>query len=640
MPEDDKGRIDELSEKLYSKTRYNEPSDKRRVLGEEENPEVRDDWESPKLDELLMHERKKVEGHPIMKKLFISAIVFFVLAIGIAAYIYFSGGNFISSKNVEISVLGPVSVSAGKSVELNIAVSNRNNADLEMVNMTIDYPEGVRSADDSTEPLTRSKTSIGSINSGKDFVQTERMIFFGQRGEIQSVNILVEYRVKGSNATFNKQKTFETVIGVSPVEINIQKPPSIVSGAPFTIVLTLQVNSTDPIRGVLVRGEYPYGFSPLSVDPISTTEERNFWVLGDLAPGEKKTISIRGVLVGEDRVERTFRFYAGVSEASKSDKFSATLAVSSETVSLSRPAVGLSLNINGDESNPYIAPAGAPITMNINYQNNLPENLINAQVRAVLSGASLDKFSVRALNGGFYNSADNSIVWDRTSNPSLSLLEPGDRGTLSFSFAALSGLPTNLKSPEIGLQVSVTGTESGENASNRLTTSDSRTVRIASQISLSSRAIYSRGPFKNTGPVPPKAEKETTYTIVLDLRNTQNDIERAKVTATLGPNVKWVTPSAPAEDVVYDPLENTVTWDVNKLLAGTGFSAPLREAYIQVVLTPSIGQIGSTPALLNNVVFSGRDSFTDQTVSVTNPLVTTLISSDPKFIQGDGIVVK
>jgi len=639
MP-DDKSRVDEAQERLYSKTRYHEPTDERRAFSEVETPEVQTDWETQGLDELLTYERKKIEGHPIMKKLFISAIVFFLLAVGVATYIYLGGGNFISSRNVEISVLGPVSVSAGKPVELNITISNRNNADLEMVNMTIDYPEGVRSVDDSAEPLTRSKFSIGSISSGKDFVQTEKMILFGQKGEIQSVNISVEYKVKGSNATFNKQKVYETVIGVSPIEINIKKPPSIVSGTPFTTTLTIQVNSTDPLKGVLVRGEYPYGFSPISTDPISTVEDKNFWILGDLAPGDKKTITIRGVLVGEDRVERTFRFYAGVSEVSKPDKFSATLAASSETISLSRPAIGLSLNINGDESTPYIAPAGVPITANIDYQNNLPENLINAQVRVMLSGASLDKFSVRVLGGGFYNSTDNSIVWDKTNNSNLATLEPGDRGALSFSFASLSNLPINIKNPEIGFQVSVVGTESGENSSNVLTTSDSRAVRIASQISLSARAIYSRGPFKNSGLIPPKAEKETTYTIVLDLRNTQNDIDRSKVTATLGPNVKWITSATSTENVVYDSLENTISWTLDKLPAGTGFSSPIREAYIRVALTPSIGQIGSTPVLLNNIVFSGRDLFTDQTLSFTNPPVTTLISSDPKFVQGDGMVVK
>ncbi len=112
------------------------------------------------------------------------------------------------------------------------------------------------------------------------------------------------------------------------------------------------------------------------------------------------------------------------------------------------------------------------------------------------------------------------------------------------------------------------------------------------------------------------------------------------VTATLGPNVKWVAAATSTENISYDSLNNVVTWKLDNLKAGTGFSTPIREAYIQVALTPSIGQIGSTPALLNNISFSGTDTFTDKTITLTNPPLTTMISTDSNFVQGDGIVVK
>ncbi|MHB0978251.1 MAG: COG1361 family protein [Minisyncoccota bacterium] len=639
MP-DDKSRVDEAQERLYSKTRYSAPTGERRTLGETETSEVKTDWPSQGIDELLSHERKPIEGHPIMKKIFISAIIFFFLAVGVAAYIYLGGGNFISSKNVDISVLGPTSVLAGEPVELNITVSNRNNADLEAVTMTIDYPKDTRSAEDVTQALERSKITIGSISSGKDFVQTQKAVLFGQKGEVQDINISIEYKVKGSNATFDKQKVYETVIGASPLDITIKKPSSITSGTSFNTTITVQANSDNVLKNVVVRGEYPYGYSALSTTPSATSANNNFWILGDLAVGAKKTIVIKGILVGEDQAERTFRFYAGVSDVSASDKFGATLAAASETVSLNRPAIGLSLNINGDESNPYIAPVGSSVTANIKYQNNLPNTLLNTQVKVILSGATLDKFSVKPLNGGFYNSSDNSIVWDKSNYGSLASLEPGDNDSLSFSFASLSSLPMNTKNPEISFKVSVTGVASGNNSSDNVTSMDSRSVRIASQTALSSRSLYSRGVFKNTGPIPPKAEKQTTYTLILGLRNTQNDIDNPVVTATLGPNVKWVGAATSTENISYDSLNNVVTWTLNDLPAGTGFSTPIREAYIQVALTPSIGQIGSTPALLNNISFSGTDTFTDKTITLTNPPLTTLISTDPNFVQGDGIVVK
>jgi len=640
MPPDERSRVEEAKERLYSKTHYNDPKDERRTFGEVETPDVQVDWKTQELDELLKRERRQVEGHPIMKKIFIFAIAFFFIALGVASYIYLGGSNFISSKNVDVSILGPASVSAGAPVDLSITVLNRNNVDLESVSMTIDYPTGTRSADDVTKALEYSKISIGSIASGKDFVQTQRAILFGQKGEVQNINISIEYKVKGSNATFDKQKVYEIVIGTSPLDITIKEPSSIVSGVPFTTTITLQANSNEVLKNVIVRGEYPYGFTSMSTIPSATTADNNSWALGDLAVGDKKIITVMGVLVGEDRVERTFRFYAGVGDTSDPSKFGATLVASSETISLSRPAIGLSLDINNDQANPYVAPAGSSVNAHINYQNNLPQTLLNARVRVVFSGVSLDKFSIKPLNGGFYNSGDNSIVWDQTNYSGLASLQPGDKGSLSFSFASLSELPVNIKNPEIGFQVIVTGLPSGNNVSNNVSSSDNRTVRIASQVSLSSKSFYSFGPFKNSGPVPPKADKQTTYTIVLSLRNTQNDIDKPVVTATLGPNVKWVGAATSTENISYDSLNNTVSWVLDKLPAGTGFSSPTREAYIQVALTPSIGQIGSTPPLLNNVSLIGIDLFTDKRIGITNPPVSTLISTDPKFVQGDGIVVK
>jgi hypothetical protein len=86
------------------------------------------------------------------------------------------------------------------------------------------------------------------------------------------------------------------------------------------------------------------------------------------------------------------------------------------------------------------------------------------------------------------------------------------------------------------------------------------------EVTLTSRALFSTGPFTNTGTLPPKAEEETTYTVLFTTGNTQNDIENARVTAVLGPNVSWV--SASGEDISYNPSNNTVTWNLGTLASG------------------------------------------------------------------------
>ncbi len=637
---ENEGKVSELNDELYSRTQYHAPEDKRTPVEPIEQPfEVGQSFSGAKLDELLMHEHKPTTEHPVAKKVFFSALVFCILAGGIAAFVYFGGGNFISSKNVDITVNGPVSVSAGDPIELSIILINKNNTDLQLAIMSVDFPDGTRSAEDISTALGRTKIAIGSVGQGQSITKTLQAVLFGQTGEIKEIKINVEYRVKGSNATFNKTKIYEVAIGVTPLDLAVGQPATVTSGDTFTTTLNIHANTKNILKNVVVRGEYPYGFSPISTTPTSVTNDKNSWTLGDLAPGDKRTITIRGVLVGENQDERTFRFYAGISSADDPNKFDTTLAQASETISLDRPNIGLKINLNGENSESSVAPAGQIIQGSIAYQNNLPSTLVNSKIVVKLSGTSLDQFSVQTQSGGFYNSTDNSITWTKDNNGSLGVVGPGDNGSVSFSFSSLANIPVTTKNPEIKVQANFIGTTQGGSVGD-MSVSENASVKIASIVTFDSKAFYSQGPFKNIGPMPPKAEKTTTYTVTFSLGNTQNDIETPVVSAVLGPNVKWMSAATSSENIIYNPNNNTVTWNLNKLDSGTGFSAPLRTASFQISFTPSIGQIGSSPTLVNNISFSGTDTFTLKAIHLTNQNLTTKISSDPRYIQGNDVVVK
>ncbi len=637
---EDESKVGELNDELYSRTQYHPPEDKRTPIEPvEQAVEVGDTFRGPKLEELLQHELIPTTEHPLVKKIFILALSFCLLAGAVAAFIYFGGGNFISSKNVDITVNGPVSISAGDPLDLSIILTNKNNADLQLATMTIDYPEGTRTFEDQTVALSHQKIAIGSVGLGQNVTKNIKAVLFGQTGDIKEIKITVEYGLKGSNASFNKTKIYQVAVGVTPITLTVDEPQKVTSGDTFTTTLNILANSTNILKNVVVRGEYPYGYSPVSTTPNSVSTDKNVWVLGDLAPGDKRTITVRGILVGENQDERTFRFYAGIANSDNPEKFDTSLAQTLETISLDRPNVGLKINLNGENIDTYVAPAGQNIQGSVAFTNNLSSALTDSKIVIKFSGAPLDRFTVRAQNGGFYNSSDNSITWTKDNTDSLKILEPGDSGAVFFNFSSLADLPTSTKNPEIKIQASFVGTSQGGGMGDTAV-SDSSSVKIASQVSLSTKAYYSKGPFLNKGPLPPKAEKITTYTITFNLGNTQNDIETPIVTAVLGPNVKWMSAATSSEKIIYNPNNNTVTWTLDKLVSGAGFSAPLRTASFQISLTPSIGQINSIPNLINNIQFSGTDTFTGKGINLTNQSVTTTLSSDPRFVQGNDVVVK
>lgn len=630
----DKGRIEGMNEKLYSRTRYVAPGDAREPISQVESETAREDWGTPGLDELLLADRKALEQHPVLKKIFLVAVLFFVCAMGAATLIYFNGNNFISTRNLDIAINAPVNISAASPVDLEITITNKNNAALNEVTLNILYPNGTRNPIDGSTILSEEEEDIEKIAPGERVTRNEQAIFLGSAGEVKTVKVSVTYKVEGSNATFTKEKIFELTIGSAPVSVSVVRPETITSGEVFTTTVSIAANSEEVLRGVTLRAEYPYGWSLSSSVPEASNISKNEWSLGNLSPGSTKTVTLKGIVLGEDNEERTFRFFV-----ESGDGEGTLLSSDSMVVLVRRPSLDVSVRLNGDTNEEYIAPAGRPIQANITLKNNLPENLISPEVEVRLLGTALDKLSVSAQGGGSYSSSRGTIIWNNSNNSELNTIAPGETRNISFSFASLSNLAQGTSNQKIDAVISFSGRP--QNSSATVKVSETRTIKIASEVSLSSRSLYSRGPFKNTGPIPPKAEEETTYTIGMTLGNTQNDVKDGRVMATLGANVIWAGEIfGEGVNVTYDESSRMITWQVDELVSGAGFSSPAKEVFFKVGLTPSLGQVGGAPVLLNNIAFVGTDSFTNTEVRVVNPSVTTRTTLDPNYVQGDEIVVK
>ena len=644
----EKSKIDRLDASLYSRTRYKNPLETRTAIKSEEpisaatagaTAHTTPAWQGGEtLDQMLTQEMKPSNRMPFLKKFFIFAALFFLATLVVAGFVFFGGSNFISSQNVNIEATGPTQAPAGSPVELQVTVSNKNNADLDDAEFSIQYPQGARSAEDSSQALTFSKEDLGVMKAGHEVERTLKFVLIGQTGEQKELKFSVQYRVAGSNATFYKDKTYDITIGNSPLSLSIAAPTSVTSGNAFTTTVSVTLNSTDVLKNVMLRGEYPYGYTETDSNPDAFADN-NVWALGDLAPGATKKVTINGTLTGENGDERTFRFYAGAAEGdSPSANFTNVILSSQKTIAVARPSLGLGIAFNNENTQSYVAPAGQTVNVAVKFQNNLAETLVNPKLVVALSGSSLDPTSVAAFNSGFYDSTGNRLTWNILNGQNVAQLAPGDNNTVSFRLASLKALPAG-RGSDITLAFTLSG--SPVSGGTPVSVTETRTIKIASQVNLSAKALYSTGPFRNTGPIPPKAGATTTYSVVWTLGNTQNDITGAKVTARLGSAVTWLlAKSAQSENISYDATTNTVTWNVGTLASGMGFTQALREVDFQVSLTPSISQVGIAPTLVSGIVFTGMDTATQQNVTLSTPGLTTATPNDPAFIQGDDIVVK
>jgi hypothetical protein len=632
-------RIEELKSKLSSRN-YPIRAEHHDTFSHPRKLDVPDSWQ--KEETKYNSPEKFFMKTSIFKKFFLFSVGFFVLALAYSAYMFFIGGNTVSKNNIDITIVGNTYTSGGDELPLIIGITNRNNSALQLVDLIIEYPKS--SSEDITQNTERLRDSIGTIAPGETKNDNIKVVLFGEQGSIRPIKISIEYRVEGSNAIFVKEKIYDVTINSTPIDLSIDAPTEISPNQDISLNIKATLNATKTAPSMLLRVDYPVGFQFTSAKPMPSFGN-NVWALGDLPPGSTSNISIIGRMIDVfDGEEKTFRVWSG--SQSSSDKSLIDLVFNSQqqTVLVKKPFISAQLYINDVYKYEYTSDSKNQIQGEIRWTNNLETKINDLQITAKISGNAFDRKSVSAQQG-FYNSADNSIVWNRNSQTRFAEVNPGDSGSVFFNVSPLalfSGGGGLLSSPSINVDISITGKQPQDgDAIKTLDNTDSKTIKIISELGFATKALYYSGPFSNKGLIPPKVEKATTYTIVWTLSNTANNVSKAQARSTLPSWMSFVGPVSPSgEDLVYNPSTKEITWNIGNIPRGTGITTAGREVAFQVSFTPSLSQIGARPAIINDAVLTGHDDFANVDLTVNKASLNIELSNDPAFPANGGRVVE
>lgn len=575
-------------------------------------------------------------------KVLLGSIIFFIIAIFFVVFKFWVGGNIVSGDNIEVTIKAPVSIAGGEVLPFEIEVRNNNSITLTGVDLGIVFPTGAVQYDNVALPLKRSQIFLGDINPGQNVKKNFKVVVFGAENERKNIDLTLEYKVAGSNSQFNKTKSVPILITSAPVSLVISSPSEINTNQGVNFTVDVTSNSTSIIKNLLLKADYPFGFSFVSSDP-ATFSKNNLWLLGDLNPGERRTIKIFGLVSGQEGEERGFNFSLGAQSSSDTMMIETPFNSSFSSVLIRRPFVSADVLFNGQNTSEYVTNAGDKIEGVVRWQNNLAYQVSDVSIVLKISGNAIDKSGIQ-VDGGFYRSLDNTITFDKTTDKIFVSLEPGQSGESKFSlksFNPSSVTGAGLSNPTIYLAVSVQGKTIETNGSiKNVLFTDSRKIKVTSNPRLFAKSLYYIGPFQNTGPIPAKSEKETTYTVTWTVTNPLNNLSGARVVATLPPYIKWLENVSPSsEKISYDPNTRQIAWNIGNVSAGAGTVSAAREVSFQISLLPSVSQIGSAPELVNEATLTARDSFTATTVSSTFQAVTTRLSNDPYFnISAENVV--
>jgi hypothetical protein len=580
----------------------------------------------------------------LKKLLWITGLLFF-MALGAAALVFWRGNNSVSTGNVDIKVSGANESAAGEEVQLQVAVTNNNQTSLELADLIVEYPKGTRVAGALATPLTRERISLGNLKQDETIQKQLRAVFFGEQGSDQEVKLSVEYRLADSSAIFRKESSYHVFINSTPLTVLVDAPEEANSSQEITIKATVESNAEGTIERPVVVANYPAGFRFLRATPEPSSSQR-VWQFPDLKPGKKIAIEIHGTLEGQDDEEKAFRISAGTVDREGSNELTATYGSTLAPVTIRRPVVALNTEIEGQGGAEVVADSRDPLRVDMSWINNAPEPIIDAEVLVKLTGAALDKTDVDT-DRGYYNSSAGTVLWTKQSAKDLAEIDPGEGGRLSFSFSTLSLVSdegASLRQPELGVVVELRGkrvTDAGKTENVFISTTQK--VRLNSVTQFAAKVLHHTGPFENRGPVPPKVGEETTYTVVWSVLNSSNNLNGAKITASLPSYVKWLGFQSPLSE----PLDfrgnesggGELVWNLGQVVAGSGTNNAAREVSFMVSITPSLGQVGDSPVLVLNPSFEGVDSFTRQVLTAKpSRNLNTEFSTESQFRLGDGRV--
>lgn len=640
-----KEKLEKLEKKLYSR---NAPPviDTGRTDFKAKEPEpVQTEWQGVKnnsFDELAAKMSRVAQNkHSFVNKIFIISALFFVVSAVVATFVFLGGGNIVSSKNVDIQVSGPIAVPGGQEVSLDINIINNNNTDLNSASLLIEYPDGIRTPSDLTKDLDRERFALETIRSNESYRQNLKLVFFGEKDTVKKIKISLEYRVENSSALFYKEKMYEVSISSAPVIITPTYPKEVNSNQDISFNIEVASNSSDEINNFLVNVEYPFGFVFKEATP-KPSFGNNIWGFSGLTSGEKRKILIKGSIIGQNNEERVFRINTGTASPDDERVIGVPLSELTESILVKKPFIGLDVLIAGKEGNATV-PGGSNVNTQLLIQNNLPSRLFNTTVEVALKGGAFDRLSVSPSDGGFFQSVNDTIFWDKRVVENLSDMDPGSRLDLSFYLSPLTYSKITAGSkPEIEMVIKVTGERILESGSvEKVTAIENRKMVLATDIALSSRIVRSIGNLENTGPIPPKVNTPTTYTIIWDIKNSFNQVSNAEVRATLPAYVKWTNLRSPVGELIsFNSVTNQIIWNVGSVLPNTGFNDLKKEVYFQVEFLPSSSQIGDNPMILGEATLSGIDKVTGMRIDKKVGAVTTNFSGDPTFNIGDDRVVQ
>ena len=548
-----------------------------------------------------------------MRNKFLIFLIFLTAILGIAGFWYYQK-NIYSKEILKLEILGPGEVKLAEEMEYIVKYKNNGNVRLEEAKLTFEYPK----YSIVPENKLREEKPLDDIYPGEERTLSFKVRLIGRENEAKIARATLRYRPKNLTAFYESETTFTTLIKDIPITFEFDFPSKIESGKEIRLRLNYFSNVNYPLTDLGVKMEYPSGFEFLEAQP--KTLEKTEWNIGLLNLAEGGRIEILGKIQGEVGEIKIFKAELG---QWREGEFG-VLKTANKGVEIIRPLLYILQEINGNPR--YIANPGDLLHYQVVFKNIGERILENLFLIVKLESEVLD-FETLKTESGRFERTGNEIIWDYTKIPELRRLLPMAEGRVEFWIKVRDEFEN--KNPEIKNIISLDGFK------------EEFLTKINSKVEVSQKGYFQDEIFGNSGPIPPRVGETTTYTIIWQVKNFNNDLKNVKVKSTLPPEVKLtgkIFPEDQSSKFAFDLQSREIVWEVGDLMAGKGVSEAGPVVAFQIALTPTLAQKGQKATLIGEAKVLAEDQWTEATIErISGPIDTTL-PDDATVSEQQGII--
>ena len=557
----------------------------------------------------------KPSGGGLLSKLSPMKWILLILVIGVVAVglVMLFAGSF-SESGIILEIEGPDRVQSGEDVTYKVHYENQSDVRLDNVRLAFIYPaDSVVIKDGEVRESMTENIELDSLDSGETGDIEFKAFIVGDTGDIRTAKARLSYKPSNIKSEFDKDTSLSTTITSFAVPLTLSAPPSAVSGQEIRYTLDYRNESEENFEDLRIKFKYPGGFTPTKFSP-SPDIGNDVWQISSLDRGDGSRIVVTGTMIGMEDDEKTVNVTLQRQINNNYIDFEKTQT----TTVISSPP--LLINVTVNDQTDLIAKPGDKLEYKITFTNTSRSTLFGVNLVVKLEGGAFDESTY--VGEGFFNSSNDTILWNASNIPVLASLQPGQSGEAEFKIRVSDPLPVNFSNKNFFIKAIAsleTTNVPEEFGLDKLVVSRDLLTKVSTNLEFEQTAHYNDPAvsFTNSGPVPPEAGQQTTYTIHWTLRGTSNDIVNAKVIGFLPPGVTWtgntsVNANQPA--VIHDSGSGKVTWSIEVIPAGTGFVLPTYQAIFQIAINPSTAQQGSSVELIRQSEVEGQDGFTKEKI--------------------------